>query len=83
MKKTFTDNERFELLASIFFGKFGVLAPGKDEAAAAPPTPFDDDRYELWANWKPLNDVLDYLLYKEAECDDHLDTIRRMKDGGN
>lgn len=45
-------NERYEKLARQFYDETGIMAPGKDVAAAAHDSqPSFDERFELWIEW--------------------------------
>lgn len=78
------ENDRFEILAALYFSRFKTLAPGKDSPLACPVT--DEERsanVEQWSRWlssgqaheDALAEILD--LNNQAENDqDELQTLR-------
>lgn len=78
-KPKWTHNERYELLAELFFTRYGLMAPGKDEPSVLSPVTQFHERLELFKSWNPVSDLIEALLSARAECADLADTIRRME----
>ena len=64
-------NERFEILAMLYYKRFRQLAPGKDvPAIRAPEYPSYEERMEHWREWlggKCPYDAADRIIALEAD----------------
>ena len=64
-------NARFEVLARLYYMRFGILAPGKDEAPATNRNSSSHENRDRWNKWfgsgQAWDDVLDRLVDFENE----------------